>query len=111
MKPRADLPLAERQAFVAAFEHALRVIPSVRRVQIGRRVVHGAHYESLVPDAGDYLAVVEFDDLAGLQTYLEHPAHQELGTRFYQVLSSGLMYDYNLGGIETIEGLVRDHLS
>jgi hypothetical protein len=41
MKPRADLTPAERQAFVAAFERAVREIPSVRHVRVGRRIVHG----------------------------------------------------------------------
>jgi hypothetical protein len=103
MKPRADLSAADRQAFVAAFERALRDIPSVRSVRIGRRVVHGAAYEALSPDAGDYLAVIDFDDLAGLQEYLRHPAHVELGARFYQALSAALVYDYEITGIRGLD--------
>jgi hypothetical protein len=36
MKPRPDLSAAEREAFVAAFERALREIPSIRGVRVGR---------------------------------------------------------------------------
>lgn len=107
MKPRADLSAAGRQALVAAFERALRDIPSVRSVRIGRRVVHGAAYEALSPDAGDYLAVIDFDDLAGLQEYLRHPAHEELGARFYQALSAALVYDYEITGIRGLDGQDR----
>ena len=87
MKPRADLSVDGRAAFVDAFERAIREIPTVRTVRIGRRVTHGAGYEQTSPDAADYLAVIDFDDLAGLQTYLRHPAHDALGARFGQSLS------------------------
>jgi len=103
MKPRGDLSPSDRRAFVAAFERALREIPSVRGVRIGRRVVHGAAYEAISPDAGDYLAAIDFDDLAGLQAYLHHPAHEELGARFYQALSSAMVYDYEITGLEALD--------
>ena len=99
---------AERQAFVAAFERAIREIATVRNVRIGKRVVHGAGYEARVPDAADYIAVIDFDDLDGLQTYLRHPAHEELGRRFYEVLSSGLVFDFEMGGMETLEYWLRE---
>jgi hypothetical protein len=100
MKPRAGLGAADRRALVAAFERALREIPSVRGVRLGRRVVHGAAYEAIAPDAGDYLAVIDFDDLAGLQAYLTHPAHEELGARFYQALSAAMVYDFDITGLD-----------
>jgi hypothetical protein len=100
MKPRADLTLVERQTLVSAFERAVREIPSVRHVRVGRRIVHGAGYEAAVPDAADYVAVIDFDDLDGLQTYLRHPAHDELGARFYESLSSALVYDFEVGSLE-----------
>jgi stress responsive alpha/beta barrel protein len=102
MKPRADLPAAERDAFVGVFQRAVTEIPSVRGVRIGRRIVHGANYESTSRDAADYLAVIDFDDLAGLQAYLAHPAHIELGAHFYEVLSAAMVYDFEVGGMEMI---------
>jgi hypothetical protein len=104
MTPRADLSAADRRAFVAAFERALREIPAVRGARLGRRVIHGAAYEALALDAGDYLAVIDFDDLAGLQAYLHHPAHEELGTRFNHALSAALVYDYEVVGLEELDG-------
>ena len=101
MKPRADLSAGDRTAFVESFERAIRDIPTVRGVRIGRRVRHGAGYESSAPDA-DYAVIIDFDDVAGLQTYLRHPAHVELGARFGQALSSAMVYDFELGGIEAL---------
>ena len=102
MKPRADLSTADRDAFVSAFERAIREIAAVRAVRVGRRVRHGASYETGAPDAADYLAMIDFDDLAGLQTYLRHPAHAELGARFGQALSSAMVYDFELGVLEDL---------
>ena len=92
MKPRADLSDADRTAFLDAFDRATREIPTVRAVRVGRRVRVGAGYEQTSPDI-DYVAMIDFDDLDGLQTYLRHPAHQELGKRFGEVMSLAMVYD------------------
>jgi hypothetical protein len=105
MKPRPDLSSSDRQALVAAFERAMHEIPSVRDVRVGRRIPHGAGYEASMLDTADYLVVIDFDDLAGLQAYLRHPAHEELGARFNQSLSSALIYDFEVGGSDLVRML------
>jgi hypothetical protein len=102
MKPRPDLTAAARTALVDAFERAVREIPTVRGVRIGRRIAHGAGYEASAPDTADYLAIIEFDDLAGLQAYLRHPAHEQLGARFGDSLSAALVYDFEVGGMDAL---------
>ena len=104
-RPRADLAAAERAQLVEAFETALQRIPSIRRFHVGRRVTHGAGYEALMPVSLDYAAVLEFDDLAGLKAYLEHPAHQALGTRFMSSLESSVIFDYEMQGGEAVRSL------
>ena len=104
MKPRADLADADRHAFVDAFERAVRDIDLVRAVHVGRRVRHGAGYEATSPDV-DFVAVINFDDLAGLQAYLRHPAHQELGARFGQAMQLAMVYDCDV--TEGVEDLTR----
>src|SRR3990172_4199264 len=49
--------------------------------RVGRRITHGAAYEATAPDSADFLVSIGFDDLAGLQAYLRHPAHEELAVR------------------------------
>lgn len=105
MKPRPDLSPADRLALVEAFEQAIREVPTVRGVRIGLRTRHGAGYEQFAPDSADYLIAIDFDDLAGLQAYLRHPAHETLGTRFNQSISSALVYDFEVGGVETLTTL------
>lgn len=101
-KPRPDLTAEGRRALATAFVRAVREIPFVRSVRLGRRVRHGAAYETVSPDAADYAAILEFDDLAGLQAYLRHPAHEELGARFNDSLSAALVYDVEEGSIEEL---------
>ncbi len=99
LAPRAGLTAVERDAVVSALEDAARAIPSVRRVQVGRRVRHGAAYEARMAVDFPLAAIFEFDDLAGLQAYLAHPAHDALGARFYDLFSAALAYDFELGGV------------
>ena len=102
MKLRPDLSSADRAAFVDAFERAVREIPTVRTVYVGRRVRHGAAYEQTSPDAADYIASINFDDVDGLQAYLRHPAHAELGARFGQTMSAAFVYDFEVGGLRDL---------
>jgi hypothetical protein len=104
LKPRPDLGAAEGQALVQAFDAAVRGIPSVRDVRVGRRVMHGAGYERAAPDTADYVASIAFDNMEGLHDYLRHPLHENLAARFYQCLSVGHAYDFEM---EDVAGLTR----
>jgi hypothetical protein len=97
-RPKADLSSADRAGLVAAFTRAMREIPDVRSVRVGRRVTHGAGYEETAPNLADFFIVIDFDDLPGLQAYLRHPAHADLGARFNRALDSALVYDFEVGG-------------
>jgi hypothetical protein len=103
-KPRVDLSSADREALIGAFERAVREIPTVRGVRVGRRVTHGGDYEQSSPDIADVVVEVDFDDIAGLETYLAHPAHDELGRRFNNALGAAAVFDFAL------EPTVRDLL-
>jgi hypothetical protein len=93
-KPRADLASRDGADFLASLKRAFREIPSVRGLRVGRRVRSGAGYEDAAPDVADILTMIEFDDLAGLRAYLQHPAHEELGRRFNASIAGGVVYDF-----------------
>jgi hypothetical protein len=44
--------------------------------------------------------LLEFDDLAGLKAYLDHPAHERLATRFFSTVDETLVYDFELAEVE-----------
>jgi hypothetical protein len=94
MKPRPDLSTSDRERLIAAFERAVREIPTVRRVRVGQRITHGAGYEARMPDAADYFVMIDFEDAEGLATYLRHPAHEDLGMRFNDSFAAALVYDF-----------------
>src|SRR5580700_324850 len=100
LQPKPDLSFDDRRALLSAFERAVREIPSVLSVRVGRRILHGAGYETSAPASADYLIVIDFADISGLQAYLRHPAHEELGTRLGQAVSSVVAYDFEVGGME-----------
>jgi hypothetical protein len=94
--PRQDLTEGARQDLVAAFEIALRDIPSIRRARVGERVTHGRPYEALMAIDYRYAAIIEFDGEAQLNAYLEHPAHEQLATQFFTAFEHALMYDFEM---------------
>lgn len=96
LRPRGDLSPADRQAFVATFELALRQIPAVRAARVGKRRVLNRFYDSHNTDSYPYIAIIEFDSEEQLRAYLDHPAHDELGRRFYQVAEAGLAFDFEM---------------
>jgi hypothetical protein len=105
MKPRADLSSTDRERLVAAFERAISQIPSVRSVRVGRRIRLGAGYETRMPDAGDYFVMIDFDDVAGLAEYLNHPAHGDLGARFNDSLAAGFVFDFEEASLDRLRDL------
>ena len=87
---------ADRQGLVDALTRALSDITSIRRARVGRRVRHGRPYESLMRIDYEYAAILEFDDVSGLKAYLEHPAPDALGARFFAAFEDALMYDFEM---------------
>jgi stress responsive alpha/beta barrel protein len=106
-QPRPDLSADDRQRFNAALTNALASIPTIRRARVGRRVRHGAAYEGVMPADFEYVGLLEFDDLAGLRSYLEHPAHAELGTLFYTCNAAALAYDYDIPDTDPIATIAK----
>jgi hypothetical protein len=95
-EPRADLSSADRERFAASFERAVTEIPQLRRARIGKRKDLGRFYDQQNARNFSYAAILEFDSEGDLLTYLEHPAHQELGTLFYETAETALVYDFEL---------------
>ena len=95
-RPRPDLDLPGRQRLADALSAAMQQIPSVRRARVGRRVTHGRPYEQLMRVDYTHIAMIEFDDVAGLKAYLEHPVHEQLAARFFEAFEEALMYDYDV---------------
>lgn len=109
-RPKATVSPEDRKALAQAFENAVRTIPSVRRAVVGRRVRHGAGYEAIPQPDLPYAALLEFDDQAGLQAYLRHPAHEEVGRRFFEVMEEGVVFDYDGRAGTSVEEIVTDWL-
>jgi hypothetical protein len=95
-RPKQEIAASERAAMFAALETAASEVPSVRRFQVGARVTHDAAYEKLMLHDFPFAAVIEFDDLSGLQAYLRHPAHERLASLFYLLQDAALAYDYEM---------------
>ena len=105
-RPRPGLDVEARNRFTEAIVSARRGIPAIRRFIVGRRMVDGPSYQlGPFPDF-PYTAVIEFDDRAGLVTYLQHPSHRELGEVFRSVVESALVYDFDVAEAADVEAFL-----
>jgi hypothetical protein len=52
------------------------------------------------------VVTIDFDDMAGLNAYLQHPAHAPVGERFGSLLSSSMVFDFEVGNIDEWPRLV-----
>jgi hypothetical protein len=102
---RPELVDDERDALAAALARATREIPSIRRARVGSRVTLGRAYEQLMATDYSFAAILEFDDRDGLESYLDHPVHEQLAQRFYASVAAALTYDFELW--DSDEGIAR----
>ena len=100
-EPRCDLAPSDREQFAEAFARAIASIPQVRRARVGERRNFDRLYDRQNPRDYSFVAIIEFDNESDLRAYLDHPAHQELGMRFYQTAQAAQVYDFALSeGVE-----------
>ncbi|HKW00410.1 MAG TPA: Dabb family protein [Vicinamibacterales bacterium] len=85
------------RSFARAISEACRQIPSIQRVQIGRRVTVDAGYpRSFGEKTYNYAAVFEFRDTAALKQYLNHPLHHQLGRMFWEMCEATTVVEVEL---------------
>ncbi len=99
-RPRPDLSDADRDALLDSMRAAAAGIASVRRFVVGTRVAQPPAYVLGGFPEFPYMALLEFVDEAGLQTYLADPLHAELGRRFNEAAEAALIYDFNQVGLQ-----------
>ena len=93
-RPRPDLSDEERDGLLEAMRVAAREIPGVCSFRIGAHIEEPISYVMRVFPSFPWMALLEFDDEAGLRAYLSHPLHRELGARFNAAAEAALIYDY-----------------
>lgn len=93
-EPKPTTSTAERDGFLDLMRVAFSEIETVRRSFVGLRQKLGISYEAVIGDtAYSYASVVEFDDVEGLKTYLEHPLHVKVGQLFWQYCDKTMILD------------------
>ena len=95
-RPRPDVWDAEREALFEAMRVAAREIPSVRGFRIGQHIAQPVPYVMSGFPSFPWVALLEFDDEAGLRAYLSHPLHVALGQRFNAAAEAAMIYDYTI---------------
>jgi hypothetical protein len=95
-RPRPDISDADREALFDAMRAAAKEIPAVRGFRIGQHIANPVPYVVSGFPSFPWTALVEFDDEAGLRTYLSHPLHVALGQRFNAAAEAAMIYDFTI---------------
>lgn len=107
-RPKPTLTSAEREALINALRDAVSGIPSIRRTQIGKRLLlNRPGYETQMAEHYEYSAILEFDSESDLRAYLDHPAHVDLGRRLFMSAEAVLAYDFNSVDADRITDLLH----
>ena len=93
-RPRPDVSDKDRDGLLDAMRAAAREIPTVRGFRIGTHIAEPVPYVMSGFPSFPWIALLEFDDEAGLRAYLSHPLHRDLGVRFNALAEAALIYDY-----------------
>lgn len=99
-RPRPDVTDIERDALLDAMRAAARDVPGVRGFRIGQHIANPVPYVMSGFPSFPWIALLEFDDEAGLRAYLAHPLHVALGQRFNAAAEAALIYDYTVGDLD-----------
>jgi hypothetical protein len=105
-RPKRDLTPDQRASFVTALEYALTNIPLIKRARVGRRLALGRQYDAQNGMEFPFAAILEFDTADHLQEYLNHPAHESLGTQFYTTADAALVFDFELSETDGVRTLL-----
>jgi len=93
-KPKADITHEQLQAFAQELQSLFQSVPAIKRALVGKRESIDAGYQrSLGETTYTYLAVLEFDDEAGLIQYLTHPDHRLVGKLFWDLCESTSVFE------------------
>ena len=104
-EPKPDLTDIDRRELLDGLAAVARACPAVRRLRVGRRVKHNVPgYEQMMRDGYSFAAIVEFDTIEDLRSYLHHPAHERVGKHFTARSVRALAYDYELVEIDDAAG-------
>ena len=94
-RPRVSLTATERAALIEALRAAVSGIPTIQRATIGKRVLlNRPGYETQMAEHFEYSAILEFASEADLRSYLDHPAHLDLGRLLFTAAEAVLAYDF-----------------
>ena len=83
-------------------------IPAIQRVRVGQRRLIGRGYETQAVVDFEYAAILEFESETSLRTYLDHPAHVDLGRHFGLTAEAALVYDFAILEPERIRELLDE---
>lgn len=93
-RPRPQVTHDQLQSFALELQRLFQAVPAIRRAVVGKRTDFDAGYQRSLGDTTyNYLAVLEFENEAGLIEYLTHPGHRLIGKLFWELCESTTVFE------------------
>lgn len=93
-EPKPGLSDSDISGFKSVLRDASMNIPAIRQVRTGRTMDLGIGYEHRSSGQSfGFVAVFEFESVAGLKEYMAHPAHAALAEQFWKHCDRTMILD------------------
>jgi hypothetical protein len=100
-EPKPELTEGERRQFLATLRTAVSRIPEIKTARVGRTLSFLQMPENIIGlKTYSFAAILEFEDAANLQGYLQHPEHNPVREAFWKACSATLIVDVAVGDVE-----------
>ena len=108
-QPKESATADELRELVAILQTTSREIPTIRQVRVGRAVDLGMEYSNgSLDQALEYVAIFEFNDKNGLESYLAHPHHVKLSEVFWRLCDQTAIMD--IAAVDPVESSLEEFL-
>jgi hypothetical protein len=101
--PKPDLARADAEAFARAIQDSMRRIPDLRRALVGPAIHVVPNYSRPMSSDYAFAAILEFNDVAALKRYLEHPLHKQLGKLFWEFCETAVVVEAEMSDVLTTD--------
>ena len=100
-EPKPDVPPEVKRAFFEALQATVRAVPEVLRARVGRTAINGQTTQQIMGQTTySFLAIFEFENLAGLERYLSSPSHDAVRDMFWRYCQSTVIADAEMVDVD-----------
>jgi hypothetical protein len=104
LKLKEEITADEVLSFARLLTEACRSMPVVTAAWVGPRVTVDPGYDRSFGDTTyDFAAILQFANRDDLLSYLRHPAHSDVGGRFWEICQATTVFEGELLDLKRVD--------